>query len=265
MWQRPLGNTGIIVSAIGLGTVKFGRTAQLKYPTSFKLPRETELANLLAAAQNYGINLLDTAPAYGDSEQRLGRLLTGQRHRWVVSTKVGEKFIKNRSFFDFSATAITNSVQQSLRQLKTDYLDIVLVHSNGDDLALIEQDEVFVTLAALQRLGLVRAYGMSAKTVAGGLCTLKYADLAMLSYNQQDTAALPAINYAAQHAKGIMIKKAFASGHLLQQPTAKDPVTAALEFVLAAQGVSTIVIGTINMAHLAVNVANVKTILGDLS
>ena len=91
-WLRPLGTSGIEVSAIGLGTVKFGRNQGVHYPDAFTIPDARSAASLLALARELGINLIDTAPAYGDSETRLGQLLKGQRQHWVLCTKVGEEF-----------------------------------------------------------------------------------------------------------------------------------------------------------------------------
>jgi aryl-alcohol dehydrogenase-like predicted oxidoreductase len=79
MRLRPLKGTDLKVSPVGLGTVKFGRNEGVKYPTSFDIPDMDELSNLLALAKEIGINTLDTAPAYGLSEERLGELLKGQR------------------------------------------------------------------------------------------------------------------------------------------------------------------------------------------
>ena len=89
---RPLGQTGLEVSSLGLGTVKFGRNQEVRYPNSFSLPSDQEIINLLDLAQSLGINLLDTAPAYGSSEQRIGRLLSN-RANWVICTKIGEEFL----------------------------------------------------------------------------------------------------------------------------------------------------------------------------
>src|SRR5690606_24883839 len=83
-YHRPLGSTGLTVSPLGLGTVKIGRNQGVKYPSGFELPTDQQVRGLLAQARDLGINLLDTAPAYGLSEQRLGPLLQGQRQEWVL-------------------------------------------------------------------------------------------------------------------------------------------------------------------------------------
>jgi aryl-alcohol dehydrogenase-like predicted oxidoreductase len=62
-------STDIAVSQLGLGTVKFGRNQQVKYPSQFDLPSDDEIMTLLEIAQELGINFIDTAPAYGISEE----------------------------------------------------------------------------------------------------------------------------------------------------------------------------------------------------
>ena len=71
--HRPLGSTGLRVSPLGLGTVKLGRDQGVKYPNGFTIPDDAAARALLDQARALGINLIDTAPAYGVSEQRLGR------------------------------------------------------------------------------------------------------------------------------------------------------------------------------------------------
>lgn len=246
MQKRRIGNTDIVVSALGLGTVKFGRNQGVKYPAAFQLPTDAEIKNLLALAHDLEINLLDTAPAYGVSEERIGKCLAGNRQAWVISTKAGEEFINGQSHYDFSASAITNSVERSLQRLGTDYLDIVLIHSNGDDERIIKEDNVFATLALLKSAGKIRSYGMSTKTVQGGLLSVDNADVVMVTYNCEATDDREVIQYAHQKQKGIFIKKAFASGHLHDNKQA-------LRFVLQEPGVSSVVIGTINAEHLREN------------
>ena len=148
--RRPLAGTDIDLPCLGLGTVKFGRNDAVKYPTRFDLPNDSEVTALLEQCQEAGIDFLDTAPAYGNSESRLGRLLPGRRQDWLLCSKAGETFVNGQSIFDFSGTAIQGSVEQSLKNLKTDYLDMVLVHSNGDDLDIIEHSDALETLQVLK-------------------------------------------------------------------------------------------------------------------
>lgn len=248
MEKRRLGNTNIDISVVGLGTVKFGRNEGVKYPQAFELPTDEQCLHLLSLAKEIGINFLDTAPAYGSSEMRLGQFLKGQRHDWVLGTKVGEQFIQGQSQFDFSTPAIVQSIESSLRALQTDYLDMVLVHSNGDDVALIEAG-VFEPLMQLKAEGKIRAFGMSTKTIEGGKLAVDLSDVVMVSFNPTYTDEREVITHAHQKQKGVLIKKALASGHLV---ASVSPVEA-LRFVLAEPGVTSAVVGTLNSKHLLEN------------
>lgn len=242
--RRPLGSTGLEVSCLGLGTVKFGRNQGVKYPTGFELPDDRQASEILALAQSLGINLLDTAPAYGSSEERLGKLMT-HRQDWILCSKTGEEFINGQSHFDFSAAHTRLSVERSLKRLRTDYLDVVLVHSDGNDEFIIRQTDCFETLMQLKQEGLIRAFGLSGKTVAGGLMALQYADVVMVTYNASNTDEREVIQQAQRLGKGVLIKKAFDSGN--------NPAGQNLRFVLNEAGVSSVIVGTINPAHLRDN------------
>ena len=252
MKTRPLGNTGCLVSPIGLGTVKLGRDQQVKYPYPFTIPGDKEAKNLLANARDLGINLLDTAPAYGTSEERLGHLLFPERNDWVISTKVGEEFINGQSHFDFSPEHTRQSVERSLQRLRTDYLDIVLVHSNGDDLTIINKHGTLDVLADLKKAGYIRAFGMSTKTVEGGILAAEKSDVVMIAYNIHHTEEGPVINYAREHNKGILIKKAFAGGHIFLKNGIKDALAVSMDFIFQHSGSgASIIVGTIDPGHLA--------------
>lgn len=262
MELRPLGATGLRVSPLGLGTVKFGRNQGVKYPQPFALPSDREALALLDLAWDLGINLLDTAPAYGESEERLGRLLRQCRRDWVIVTKVGEAFHDGVSRFDFSAAATRTSVERSLRRLGVTTLDAVLIHSSGADQAILEQEAVLPTLRDLQKAGLVRAVGMSTKTAAGGLRAVECCDLVMATYNLRQREELPVIRAAHAAGKGVLIKKGLLSGYL-SDLTEVDPVHAALQLLYAEPGVSSIVIGTLNPNHLQANVAAAESVLDE--
>ncbi len=255
--RKQIAETGVFVSPLGLGTVKIGRNTAVKYPTSFKIPDDKQVQDLLAQAWDLGINLLDTAPAYGNSEQRLGELLKKQTHEFVIATKVGETFNAQtgESNYNFTPEFIVASIHQSLKNLRRDVLDIVLIHSNGNDKQIIEQGALEI-LADLKQQGLIRATGMSTKTVEGGLFALQQSDIAMVMHNldyQQEQAVL---DQASLDNKGIFIKKALASGHLTPD-SAQDN----FKLIYANQAVSSVIIGTINPKHLEDNVAKVALAL----
>ena len=251
---RALGRSGLRVSPIGLGTTKLGRTEQLKYPKAFELPSDAEITALLEAARGFGVNLIDTAPAYGTSEERLGALLT-DRKEWVIVSKAGEQFSHGRSHFDFSPNAVTQSVERSLKRLRTDWLDVVLLHSNGDDLPILESSGALEALSKLRDAGLIRAYGASTKTVAGGLRAVELCDVVMLAFNRDDHSQLPVIEAARRAGVGVLVKKPLASGH------DADPGRSLAE-ALAVPGVTSLIVGTLNLAHWVDNCSAVERALG---
>ncbi len=257
MELRPLGSTGIMVSPLGLGTVKFGRNQQVKYPRPFEIPDDMAVRNLLDLTADLNINLIDTAPAYGVSEARLGQLLPGPRDRWVIASKVGEFFENGHSNFDFSATTTRLSVERSLRRLRTDYIDLVLIHSDGDDLRILEEEGALDSLRQLKQEGLIRAYGMSSKTVAGGLRVVEECDLVMAACNLEYDDELPVLDAAEHLKKGVLVKKGLQSGHI----PGEEGVRRSMAFIFAHPGVSSIIVGTINPEHLQDNAAIVNQVI----
>lgn len=252
MKYRALGSTGMLVSVIGLGTVKLGRNQGVKYPAPFTIPDDNQALSLLALARDLGINLIDTAPAYGTSEERLGNLLQGRRHEWFICSKTGEEFNHGVSSFDFSPQHTRQSVERSLKRLNTDYLDIVLVHSDGDDIKIIRDYGTLECLADLKREGKIRAIGMSTKTVAGSLLAARHSDVVMLTYNLVEHAEAATLDYCEENHVGVLVKKAFASGHIVNQTG--DPVQKSTDFIFSHQGVSSVIAGTISGDHLRHNV-----------
>ena len=255
---RPLGGTGLMVSPLGLGTVKLGRDQGVKYPNGFRIPDDKQARQLLALARELGINLIDTAPAYGVSEERLGPLLAGQRDDWVIVSKVGEEFENGQSRFDFSPEHTRFSVERSLKRLRTDRIELVLVHSDGNDLDILRHSGVYQTLAELKQEGKILGFGLSGKTVEGGLLALEQGDCAMVTYNLNEQAERQVIDYAATHGKGILVKKALASGHLA---SGEDPVRRSFELLFGQPGVSSAIVGTINPQHLTDNVRTAAAVI----
>lgn len=270
--QTQLGKTDLRISRLGLGTVKFGRNQSVKYPEAFELPSDEDARLLLHSARDFGINLLDTAPAYGVSEERLGYLLRGERKNWVICTKAGEEFSRNydaslgantgKSNFDFAPAALRLSVERSLRRLRTDYLDIVLIHSDGNDGHLIHHHQVLHTLAQLKREGWIRAYGMSTKTLEGGIICAQEADVVMATFDPAQEDDLTLMQSCAAHKTGVLLKKIFNSGHLISDnqtgsqtnKSANAIIEAQMKVIFAQSAVNSAIIGTLNCQHLRSNV-----------
>lgn len=256
--KRQMGSTGIEVSVLGLGTVKLGRDSQVKYPTGFTIPNDNEVRDLLALTKELGINFIDTAPAYGNSEERLGQLMDNPDD-WVIMTKVGEIFENGQSRFDFSAEHTRMSVERSLKRLKRDSLDMVLVHSNGDDMNIINNQGALEELSRLKDKGLIRSYGMSTKTVEGGLWIVENTDVVMATLNLSDDQDAGVIARAAELNKGVVIKKGLQSGHA-DKSAGGGGVEQAFKYIFNHQGVSSVIVGTINPEHLKDNVAIVNRV-----
>lgn len=239
------------VSPLGLGTVKFGRNTGVKYPggEGFALPTDREIEQLLDTALDCGINLLDTAPAYGSAEERLGNLLGWRRERFFLVTKTGEEFDGKNSEYIFTAAHTRMSVERSLKRLNTDYLDCVLVHSNRDDVQVVRDTDVLETLANMRDEGKIGSFGVSTYTVEGGKLAAALSDCVMVTYNMGDTGCRDVIDYARDNGKAVLVKKGLASGHLNAAATAADNI----RFVLGTSGVTSMVFGSLKAENIVAN------------
>ena len=246
MLMRVLGRTGIRVSVLGLGTVKFGRNTGLPDTPPFELPSPDAIAELLLRAEDLGINLLDTAPAYGSSEERLGEALTGRREAWVIATKVGEEFDGGTSRFDFSAGHTQRSVERSLVRLRTGRLDLVSIHSDGRPVADIASTGAVAALVKLRDQGVIRAIGFSGKGVEDGETALEFADVLMCTINASAQAEIPLARAAGRQGIGVLVKKPLARGR---------EAAGTLPSIVSLPGVSAVIVGTVDPAHLAANAA----------
>jgi aryl-alcohol dehydrogenase-like predicted oxidoreductase len=150
MQYRQLGRSGVRVSTIGLGTNQFGGPLD-----------QAGVNEVMAAAQDLGVNFIDTADVYqsGRSEETLGVALQGRRDRFVLATKVYFKVGDGPNDYGASRYHIMNGVEASLRRLQTDHIDLYQMH-RWDDKTPIEE-----TLSGLRDLvsaGKVRYIGASA-------------------------------------------------------------------------------------------------------
>lgn len=242
----PLGQTGIRITPIGFGAVKIGRNQAMKYPRSYELPSDEEVFTLLNGILDLGINYIDTAPAYGLSEYRIGQALGHRSTEYVISTKVGESFVDGQSRFDFSQAAIRTSVERSRKLLHTDVLDIVLIHSDGQDEQILEQSDAVPTLLDLRQRGLIKAIGLSGKSHEGFLKALPWADVVMVEFCRSNQQHKQIIDEAQHAGVGVLVKKGLDSGQL--------DAKSAIQFVLSNPAVSSLVVGGLNLDHVRQNV-----------
>ena len=250
--RRPFAATGKSVSMLGLGTVKFGRNQGVKYPggNGFALPTDDEISSLLDLCLDHGINLIDTAPAYGTAEERLGNLMGSRRDRFFIVGKTGEEFADGKSTHIFTAAHTRMSVERSLRRLKTGHLDCILVHANRDDVDVIDNTDVVATLLQLKQEGKIGSVGVSVYTIAGGRRAVDLTDAVMVAYNRNYLTEKATIDYARACGKAVLIKKGLASGHL---DTIGD-LEENIRFVLETPGVTSLVFGSITPKNIVSNI-----------
>jgi aryl-alcohol dehydrogenase-like predicted oxidoreductase len=155
MQYRILGSTGLKVSVVGVGTWQYGGEWGMRFTQEMADP-------ILGRAKELGINLIDTAECYGDhySETLVGQYLRGQRQEWIVATKFGHKFHGNFQRTDhWDPEGVTQTVEDSLRALQTDYIDLLQFHSGSDE--VFNNEAMWATLHGLVRAGKVRHLGIS--------------------------------------------------------------------------------------------------------
>ena len=154
MDYRQLGQTSMQVSPVAYGTAPLGG---LFGPVSF-----TDARNTVRRAIDLGINFIDTSPYYGDAEEKLGILSTDIPDDVLVGTKAGRYGVDT---FDFSPARIRASLDESLRRLRRDHVDVLQLH----DIDFVELDSLltdsFAELQSLKAEGKVRAIGMTCYSV----------------------------------------------------------------------------------------------------
>jgi aryl-alcohol dehydrogenase-like predicted oxidoreductase len=208
MEARPLGRTGAEVSVVGLGTWQLGADWG-------DVDDDTAL-DVLDAALDAGVTILDTADVYGDgrSEERIRKALTPRSDRPFVATKAG------RRADPFEAEQYTREnlrawVDRSRRNLGVETLDLVQLHC--PPAAVYSDQHVFDSLEDLVDTEAIAAYGVSVETVAEGLSALEYPGLASIQVilnifrRKPLEELLPA---AARHGVGILARVPLASGLL---------------------------------------------------
>jgi aryl-alcohol dehydrogenase-like predicted oxidoreductase len=239
--RRSTGNSGLLVPPLGFGAFKIGRNQGVKYPQPYDLPDELTVRRLLNSILDLGCTLIDTAPAYGLSESRIGAAIGHRRSEYVLSTKVGETFTDGTSIYDFSPAGVTGSLERSLRNLRTDVLDLVFIHSNGDDRQILQQTDTVPILLDFRSRGLIRAIGLSGKTIEGAQLALEWADVLMVEYHLLDISHKQVIEQASEKNVGVFVKKGLASGKLAPRES--------VQFVLGNPDVTSLIVGGLNFDH----------------
>lgn len=220
MNYRTLGRTGLSVSALALGTVELGVDYGIPLPGESGRPTDAEGIRIVQAALDGGINFIDTARAYGESERVLGLALADGRERVVLASKVAtQRPDGSTPTGDELRRAMLASLDESLRQLGTDWLDIWQIHNV--DAALLGQSEVVADVfAAAKQAGKIRWTGGSFYGAALPRTALAYDlfDVMQVTYSVLDQRLADHFFAAAQAQNvGVVVRSVLLKGALTER------------------------------------------------
>jgi aryl-alcohol dehydrogenase-like predicted oxidoreductase len=261
MISRPLGHSGLTVSALGFGAGPVGDASL----------GDADAGALLNGVLDAGITLIDTAPSYGASEERIGRHLASRRHEFVLSTKCGYGV---PGVEDWTPECITRGVDLALQRLRTDRLDVLHFHSCPPD--VLHRPGLVEALTRAVQAGKVRAAAYSGDN-AGLDAALETGAFAVVqtSVNLFDQRALDhGVAKAASRGVGVIAKRPLANApwrHAQRPPShdvgaywdrmrqmdlhpgGLDWPELALRFTAFAPGVATCIVGTTRLDNLRAN------------
>jgi diketogulonate reductase-like aldo/keto reductase len=196
MEKRRFGKTGIEVSALGFGAAESGL-------------RGAPLAILLGKAHDAGVNVIDTAPCYGQSEELIGRATQCWRKHFYILTKCGHA--AGLDLADWTPELVEKSIERSLRRLRTDYLDVVQLHSCGE--AELRQGDLVEALKRAKDKGMARYVGYSGDGRAALYAARCGAfDTLQISINLADQEAIDLVlPIAIENDLGVIAKRPIAN------------------------------------------------------
>ena len=265
MEMRTLGKTGLEVSRLGVGL------------SEIRSVDPSRVAEVLNAALDAGINFLDTSACYGNSEELIGRTVSQRRDEFVLATKAGH-VTGDYDGESWTPETVRDSIDRSLKRLRTDHLDIVQLHTCSVD--VLERGEVIEVLQDAKQAGKTRAIGYSGDN-EGALWAVESGlfDTLQTSFNLVDqNARLKLFEPAVAQDMGIIAKRPIANGAwgassapssyaadyfkraqtmeaLGPIPEAPDHrILLALGFTLAHEAVDTAIVGTQNPEHMRTNI-----------
>lgn len=204
MEKRNVGNSEIKISEISLGCMSL--------PTSVN-----EAKPIIETAINYGINYFDTADLYdkGLNEEIVGEVLQPFRNDLILATKVGNRWNDEKDgwYWDPSPSHIKNGLKESLRRLKTDYIDIYQLHGGTID---DPWDDIIDTFESLKKEGLIREYGISSirPNVFTSFIKNSHAISNMMQYNILDRRAEEWFNIISENHVSVVTRGSIAKGLL---------------------------------------------------
>lgn len=212
MKRNRLGMSEIFVSEIGFGCM------------SLQVDNEQVSERMIHEAIDAGINFFDTADLYdyGVNEEVVGKALQGRRDKIVLATKVGNRWQEGKEGWEWdpSKQHIFEAVKQSLRRLKTDYIDLYQLHGGTISDPIDETIEAF---EQLKREGLIRDYGISSirPNVIKEFVQRSSIVSVMMQYNMLDRRAEELFNFLAKHEVSVIVRGPVAKGLLTDNWQAK--------------------------------------------
>jgi aryl-alcohol dehydrogenase-like predicted oxidoreductase len=214
MNYRTLGRTGLRVSEIGLGTVELGLDYGVPVDGEHLRPPEEQAARLLNRALDLGVNFIDTARAYGGSEEVIGRALKGRREEYILASKL--KPIREEGQPDQELRdQVKASIAESLRMLQTGVIDLLQLHHAPAD--VVKSGRVLAAAREAQRAGAVRFIGASTYGEDAPLAVLESGgyDTLQVAYNLADrTLEEKVLPLAQQQGVGIIVRSVLLRGVL---------------------------------------------------
>jgi aryl-alcohol dehydrogenase (NADP+) len=213
MHYRTLGRTGIKVSPYALGAMMFA--------TSFGNPDPDDSARMIHKALDAGINFIDTADAYGDSEEVVGKALRGRRDDVVLATKFGRQVGDDPHHQGASRRWIVTAAENSLRRLQVDHIDLYQLHRTDPT---TDVEETLSALTDLLRAGKVRAIGTS-QSLASDIVEAQWvAERRGLARFRAEQAAYSLLNRGVER-EVLPLAQRFGMGTLIWGPLGQGLLT----------------------------------------
>lgn len=215
MKKRGLGNTGIQVSEVAFGGVEIGMPYGIGVNGKEDMLSTQQAIVLLHEALDKGITFFDTARLYGESEAIMGQAFHDRRDKIVLATKC--KHFKNADGslpgYQTLKNIIEASLNESLGFLKTDYVDVFMMHQA--DPAILDNDDVREVFAGLKRSGKIRATGASTYTAAETAQAIdKGWDVIQLAFNLMDQQQAANFKKAKERGTGLVVRSVLLKGLL---------------------------------------------------
>jgi aryl-alcohol dehydrogenase-like predicted oxidoreductase len=213
MQYRTLGRTGIMVSPYALGALALG--------TSIGNPDHDESARIIHKALDAGINVIDTADVYGESEVAVGKALKGRRDSVVLATKFSRPVGDDPNHQGASRRWIMTAVENSLRRLQTDYIDLYQIHRPDPDTDI---EETLSALSDLIHAGKVRVIGSSAMPASDIVAAQWAAERRGLERFRTEQPTYSILNRSIE-AEVLPVAQRYGMGALVWSPLAKGMLT----------------------------------------